>query len=91
MPNANQPVQLVSCPYFTTNLLNINAPVVRDYYRLDSFAILIAVDGDCLISGEGFEPVSISKGETVLLPATLGEVRIDPIGGHVRLLEVYID
>jgi mannose-6-phosphate isomerase len=64
---------------------------VRDYYRLDSFAILIAVDGDCLISGEGFEPVSISKGETVLLPATLGEVRIDPIGGHVRLLEVYID
>ncbi|MBO4361805.1 MAG: mannose-6-phosphate isomerase, partial [Paludibacteraceae bacterium] len=36
-PRKNEPVNLVTCPYFTTNVLQIDRPTVRDYTGLDSF------------------------------------------------------
>ncbi len=35
----NKPVELVTCPYFTTNLLELNEFTKRDYSQKDSFVI----------------------------------------------------
>ena len=84
----NEPVKLVSCPYFTTNVLQINQPVARDYSRLDSFVCLICLNGEGTITGHG-QTAALTPGMLILLPAEdNGEVEIN---GNLRALEVYID
>lgn len=89
-PKANQPVELVSCNYFTTNMLDLSLPMERDYYSFDSFVILICTEGSCNIGTRGGEIVEVNMGDTVLIPASLNGVVFDPAGDHVKLLEVYI-
>ena len=85
---SNEPVTLVSCPYFTTNVLQINQPVARDYSRLDSFVCLICLNGEGTITGHG-QTAALTPGMLILLPAEdNGEVEIN---GNLRALEVYID
>lgn len=83
------PVPLVKCDYFVTNLLDIDGPLVLDYYRLDSFVVLVCVEGSVeLLSNEG-DAVSLALGETVLIPAELKNITLVP-NGKARLLEVYV-
>ena len=85
---SNEPVKLVSCPYFTTNLLQINQPVARDYSRLDSFVCLICLNGEGTITGHG-QTAALTPGMLILMPAEdNSEVEIN---GNLRALEVYID
>ena len=57
-----------------------------DYSELDSFVILIAVKGEGTISANG-EEMPFKMGDTVLLPATTGEVKIE---GEVKFLETFV-
>jgi mannose-6-phosphate isomerase len=57
-----------------------------DYSELDSFVILIAVKGEGKISCNG-EELSFQMGDTVLLPATTAEVKVE---GEVKFLETYV-
>jgi mannose-6-phosphate isomerase len=86
----NSSVELASCKYFTTNVLELNKPIEKDYNNVDSFVIYICVDGELLIETEsGCE--SLKKGETILIPATIENVQLKPQSASVKLLEVYID
>jgi mannose-6-phosphate isomerase len=85
----NQPTLLVKCDYFTTNLLKIDKTLERDYFKLDSFVIYICTNGKCMVGEEDEEKVEISKGETVLIPASLNNVIIIP-SEYSEILEVYI-
>lgn len=88
-PCPNEPVNIVTCPYFTTNVLQVTEPIVRDYSRLDSFICLICLDGECTIEEtDNGATTTITQGELVLLTATTGDVRLS---GSFRALEVYID
>ena len=87
-PCPNEPVNIVTCPYFTTNVLQVTEPIVRDYSRLDSFICLICLDGECTIEEtDNGATTTITQGELVLLTATTGDVRLS---GSFRALEVYI-
>ncbi|WP_088655709.1 type I phosphomannose isomerase catalytic subunit [Geofilum rhodophaeum] len=86
VPNTVSPV--VSCPYFTTSVLELDGPLTRDYYSLDSFVILICTEGAARLVYEGGE-VAVAKGETVLIPAELRQLTFYP-EGQARLLEVYV-
>jgi mannose-6-phosphate isomerase len=86
----NKPVELITCPYFTTNMLHINHPVERDFNDLDCFVIYMCVEGSCQIVYDKGEKINLRKGETVLIPAILPEFTINP-NDSVKLLEVYID
>jgi mannose-6-phosphate isomerase len=88
-PKSNSPVQLAECPYFTTNLLEIDKNVERDFYEIDSFVIYICMDGMATIMYSGGSE-KIGKGEAVLIPASLNIFNIAPESGFARLLEVYI-
>lgn len=87
-PKINETVGLVSCPYFTTNLLELAQPLQKDYTDIDSFVIYICLEGGMKINCSGNQTV-VKKGEVVLIPAMLGKVEIYP-DRMVKFLEVYI-
>jgi len=85
----NESVELVSCQYFTTNLLEVSRVIEKDFNKLDSFVIYICFDGELNIETEAGSE-SIKKGETILLPASIENVILKPTTVLARLLEVYI-
>ncbi len=87
----NEPVELVSCNYFTTNRLLINKPLGRDYYSIDSFVIYLCTEGSCQIGEPDGIKETMKKGDTVLIPAALNSVEIIPFSEKAELLEIYIE
>ena len=85
---ANEINQLVTCEYFTTNLLKIDSPLTRNYGEIDSFRAYMCLEGSLLIESEGGK-VIVNKGETVLIPAAIDEVGFTP-DQSATLLEVYL-
>jgi len=84
----NKTENLVSCEYFTTNVISFNELISKDYNLIDSFIIYLCIEGEFLIRWEGnSEPVL--KGETVLLPAMIKEVILEP-SPAAKLLEIFI-
>ena len=79
-------MELVSCPYFTTALYDLTEPMMLDYSGLDSFVILMAVKGAGTIMADG-EEMAFQTGDTVLIPATTTEVKVE---GEVKFLETYV-
>lgn len=82
----NQPNEMVSCPYFTTNYLHLEEKIQKVNSH-DSFMIYICVDGEVKIGFDEFYE-TIKKGETILIPACLKHFEIDTI--NAKLLEVYV-
>ena len=85
-PKQNEGVELVTCPYFTTSLYDLTEPMTLDYSELDSFVILIAVKGEGKLLCEG-EEQTFRMGDTILLPATTQEVKIE---GTIKFLETFV-
>lgn len=85
-PVKNEGTQVVTCPYFTTAVYDLDKPMTLDYSELDSFVILIVVKGGGQLISEG-EEMSFQMGDTVLLPATTKEVKVE---GTVKFLETYV-
>jgi len=86
----NESVELVKCKYFTTNALDLDQAIEKDYNKLDSFVIYICLEGELKVETEaGVE--SLVKGETMLIPASIENVQLKPLSANVKLLEVYID
>jgi mannose-6-phosphate isomerase len=85
-PKENEGVQLVECPHFTTAVYDLTEPMTLDYSELDSFVILIAVKGQGKLICED-EEITFQMGDTVLLPATTQEVKVE---GNVKFLETYV-
>lgn len=85
----DEPVLLESCKYFTTNLLDLDKELVRDYTDKDSFVILICMGGACAITDDKGNVVEVKQGETVLLPADTKNISIKP-KNSVLMLETFV-
>jgi mannose-6-phosphate isomerase len=85
----NKSTEIVSCKYFATNILEFDKPIEKDYYKIDSFVIYITLEGDFEIETEAGSE-NVSKGETILIPASIELLKLKPINGKAKLLEVYI-
>ena len=83
---SNTPTELVSCPYFTTNVMDVNELISKENTH-DSFMIYMCVDGNAQIEVDGNQ-TGISMGETVLIPACIKQFSIS--ANHAKLLEVYV-
>ncbi len=84
--NSDSPTELVSCPYFTTNVLKVNDTILKENTH-DSFMIYMCVEGKAQIEVDGNQ-TEISMGETVLIPACIKRFSIS--ANHAKLLEVYV-
>ena len=84
---SNASTELVSCPYFTTNVLDVKVPILKENTH-DSFMIYMCVEGAAIIEVDG-TVTELSIGETVLVPACIERFSIS--SNDAKLLEVYIE
>ena len=78
--------KMVCCQYFTTNYIHLDSEVQKQN-TLDSFVIYICTEGFVKITTES-KVESISKGETLLLPAAIKNYTLQ--SENAELLEVYV-
>ena len=83
----NEGVTLVECPYFTTAVYDLDEPMTLDYSELDSFVILIGLKGEGTITDNDGNTVTISAGESILVPATTETLKVE---GTIKMLETYV-
>ena len=85
-PQKNESQLLVECPYFNTAVYDLTESMTIDYSELDSFVILIGLKGEGKLMIDG-EETDFKAGETILVPASVQEVRTE---GTVKFLETYV-
>ena len=78
------------CDFFCTNYIHFDEVIFRDYYKLDSFVIYVCLSGTCSIYYNDDEVETLKKGETVLIPAELNEIKLVP-DEPTEIMEVYIN
>jgi len=88
-PQVNGDVHLVTCPYFTTNVMDFTHGTTKDYSNLDSFVIHVCVAGayTLICNGESYE---VKMGECILLPKVIDHVELKTTTGF-KILESYIE
>lgn len=86
-PIVNEAVNVAKSQYFTTNEIELDGSIERDYAPLDSFVIYMCLEGELKVGFPGGEE-KLEKGETMLVPAEIDAVTLS---GKGNLLEVYID
>ena len=79
--------EMVDCPYFKTNFINLTKDFIKDVSERDSFTIFMCVGGKASIANE-FGTTKLQKGETTLIPANSSSITIKTEG--VKLLEISI-
>lgn len=86
VPKQNEVVEMQSCQYFTSSVIDVNGTIVREYNERDSFNIYICLEGELNIkTSQGSEV--IVKGETILIPAIIDAVELSGLG---KIIEVYM-
>ena len=83
----NKANDMVNCPYFKTNFLDLSQDLIQDIEQRDSFTIYMCVGGSATIMND-FGSVDIEKGQTTLVAAESGSITIKTEGA--KLLEVTI-
>jgi len=84
----NRTATLVQCPQFTTNLLEFDEAINKDFEEVDSFVIYMGVEGSSKILWDEGE-LEIKTGEAVLVPNVMEGIVLQP-EGKAKLLEVYL-
>ena len=79
---------MVHTPYFKSNILPISEPQKVDYSNMDSFVIHICTEGAYNIYFKD-EVYHVKKGESILLPAKIDGIEIQPVG-FSEILEVHM-
>jgi mannose-6-phosphate isomerase len=77
----NRQSAMVAAPYFSVDLFELKAPhdfSTGDDSGKDSVQILVAIDGCGVVESQGRGPVTLAKGDAVVIPAALGEFRVLP-------------
>lgn len=85
----NQTNEIINNEFFTTNLLDLDQGIQKDYSQLDSFVVLLAVDGAFNYTDKFGHLGHIKAGESLLIPAIHDHINILP-DGKCKILEVYI-
>ncbi len=83
----NKTVPVVDCQYFATNLLQLQGEMQKDYSNLDSFVILMPLEGKFSLTWEN-GAVFVKQGECILIPNLIKKVSIRA-EEYCKLLEVY--
>lgn len=87
IPKKNEGVEIVRCPYFTTSVYDLTETMTLDYSDLDSFVIFVGLNGNAVITDDMGERVSFSAGESILIPATTKNLKIE---GSIKFLETFV-
>lgn len=82
---------LVDCKYFTTSQYDLTAPFTKDLSKIDSFVVIMCLEGRGTLKDSSDTELDVHQGETVLIPATAKQLTFEPEkGGAMKLLTSYI-
>ncbi|MCL1943153.1 MAG: class I mannose-6-phosphate isomerase [Candidatus Azobacteroides sp.] len=87
----NEMTPLVSCPHFTTNLLEGNKEIVRNFEHTDSFVIYICMEGQFVLTDKNGCQINLKQGNTVLVPASCNSSIKLSLEMNCKILETYIE
>lgn len=78
-------IEVVSCDYFHTRKMALTSPMSRNYSSLDSFVIVVVVEGQGKIETEAGS-IAVKAGQALLIPAELQAATFLP-DGSLTVLE----
>lgn len=84
----NQTSPVIDTPKFTTNIIELDKILRKDFEELDSFVIYIGIEGTTYVKWED-EQMPIKPGEAIIKPSIMNEIVLFP-DGNSKVLEVYI-
>lgn len=87
--HTNATIELANCKYFTTNLMDVDATMTRDFKDLDSFVVYICMEGKASLKDDKGNEIFVHQGQTVLMPADTKGVTISP-AAKAKFMETYI-
>ena len=87
--HTNATIELANCKYFTTNLMDVDATMTRDFKDLDSFVVYICMEGKASLKDDKGNEIFVHQGQTVLMPADTKGVTISP-APKAKFMETYI-
>lgn len=82
--------KIISNQFFTLNYIPIMNEIQKNYYNLDSFVVYFCVNGRVQIKTPSNKTETLSKGETILIPAAIKDVNIIP-EIYSEIIEIYIE
>jgi mannose-6-phosphate isomerase class I len=88
----NRRAPLVAAPYFVVDMFEAKDPLQlasHDDSGSSSAQILVAVEGCAVIEAPGCEPVTLTKGDAVVIPASLADFSVRPQWA-VEFLRAYV-
>jgi len=78
----NRRSPLIEAPYFVVEMFECKEPTppfkTVDGSGKSSVQILVAVEGCGVIEAAGMDPVTLAKGDAVVIPASIGEFQVRP-------------
>ena len=90
--NRNRRSPLVSAPYFVVDRFEMKEPHqfrTSDDSERKSVQILVALEGCAVVESAVREPVTLAKGDAVVVPASISEFRVRP-QWEVEFLKAYV-
>ena len=84
--------EILNTPYFSIKVIETAEPFHRNMIKYDSFIILMVLNGDCKlrVRSTGNE-VTVSEGNSCLMPASIADYDIIPTNGKTKVLEAFIN
>lgn len=89
---ANRRARLISSRYFAVDMFELKEPHafrIQDESVKHSVQILVAVEGCGIVEAAGANPVTLARGDAVVVPAAVGEFRVRP-QWSVEFLMAYV-
>jgi mannose-6-phosphate isomerase len=88
MEGANRRRFLVACRFFAAELLELQAPAAETTggKRFDTYMLL---EGKATITTKSAADVAVSSGDSILIPASVGEYKIEP-SGRCKMIKVFV-
>lgn len=88
----NRRAPMIQAPYFVVDQYELKEP--QAFHNVDetgknSVQILVAVEGCGIVEADGIEPVTLAKGDGVVVPASTGNFRVRPQWA-VEFLKAYV-
>ena len=88
----NRHAPLVTAPYFVVGMFEVKEPlelVTRDESGRSSVQILVAIEGCGAVEANGVEPVTLAKGDAIVVPACVDHFRVRP-QWTLEMLRAYV-
>jgi mannose-6-phosphate isomerase len=70
----NEVSSVLTCPYFTTNIINLNGEIKLDNSQKDTFIVYICTEGTVTLEFGKKDVINLNFGECVLVPNKLNNI-----------------